>query len=86
MSKVSFMSWDAVNLRPVEEEDLEFLQKIVQHPDVRNHIGRAPTPANMEEEKEWFEKINSSDNEVHFLIEYKGERAGECGLMGINKE
>jgi len=72
-----------VTLRPVEESDLEFLQELVQHKNVRDTIGRPPIPINKEEEKEHIEKVSSNDDAAYLLIEFKGENAGTISLHGL---
>lgn len=48
-----FLDGDHITLRTIEEEDLEFLQRIINDPEVWRSLG-AVTPTNAEEEREWF--------------------------------
>ncbi|MFP4038834.1 MAG: GNAT family N-acetyltransferase [Candidatus Nanohaloarchaea archaeon] len=75
-----------VVLRPVEEDDIEFLQELVQHRDVRNTIGRPPIPVNKKEEEEHIEKVSSNGDAAYFLIEFEGEKAGTISLHGLKSE
>lgn len=81
-----FKEENDVVLRPIEENDLEFLQELVQHKDVRDTIGRGPKPLNKKEEKEHIEKVSSNDDAAYFLIEFKGEKAGTISLHGLESD
>lgn len=84
--KTKFMEKDDVTLRPLEVEDAEFLQEMITHPEVRPYLGRAPEPVSLEEEKEYIRNETDKENYVHFLIEYRGERAGDISLGGLEKD
>lgn len=81
-----FKGKDEVTLRPVEESDLEFLQELVQHKNVRDTIGRPPLPVNKNEEEDYLEKVSSNDDAAYFIIEYKGDNAGNISLHGLKTE
>ena len=80
------MERDDVVLRPVEKDDKEFLRNLVQHPEVRNTLGRAPKPANLKEQEDYVEEISEDEDAAYFLIEYQGEKAGTISLHGIENE
>lgn len=80
------MEWDGVILRPVEKEDQEFLRDLVQHPEVRNTIGRAPKPANLKEQEDYVEEISEDEDAAYFLIEYEGEKAGTISIHGLEND
>lgn len=73
-----FCEGETVELRPVEEEDVEFLQKLVNDPRVRAGIG-ASEPINRTEEAEWIDSISESD-EIHLLFCLDGTRLGILGM------
>lgn len=75
-----------VKLRPLELEDAEFIQETLTHIEIRYYLGRAPEPVSVEEEKEYIKQQSKDDDYVHFLIEYKGERAGHIFLGGLEKD
>lgn len=74
-----------VVLRPVEKEDAEFLRDLLVHEGVRYTIGMAPKPANLKEVREWIEGVDK-DEKVSFIIEFNGEKAGECSLNDFDNE
>jgi len=81
-----FLEKDDVVLRPIEEDDAEFLRDLLNHPDVRNTIGRAAVPMNTVQEEEFVDRAGNDDGSVKFLIEYQGEKAGEVSIGGLNKD
>lgn len=72
-----FREGETVELRTVEEEDLEFLQQVVNDPAVRAGLGSSE-PINGHEEREWFESI-ADDDDIHLLICVDGEAVGSIG-------
>ncbi|MFB6213636.1 MAG: GNAT family N-acetyltransferase [Candidatus Nanohaloarchaea archaeon] len=86
MTETKFMEWDGVLLRPVEKEDKQFLRDLVQHPEVRNTIGRAPKPANLKEQENYVEEISEDEDAAYFLIEYEGEKAGTISIHGLEND
>ena len=85
-TKSKFMEWDDVVLRPIEKEDSKFLRDLVQHPEVRNTIGRPPKPANLKQEENYVEEISEEEGAAYFLIEYQSENAGTISLHGIKND
>ena len=80
-----FLQDGDVVLRPVEKEDAEFLRDLSIHPEVRDTIGRAPKPRNIKQTEEVIEEIKDS-NDRRFVIEYQGERAGDCSIVDIDSD
>lgn len=62
-----FASGDTVSLHTIEEEDLDFLQRGRNHPDVRRPLTDVD-PWNGEQMQEYFENGVSSDDGFGFLI------------------
>jgi len=62
-----FLDGEAVSLRTIEEEDLEFMQEAVNHPNVWRAIGRSD-PVNRAQEREFFEDVVGGDDVVNLLV------------------
>lgn len=82
--KSKFLEKDDVGLRPIEKEDKEFLQRLVQHPEVRDTIGRDPRPVNLVQEENHIESLDGEEKES-FLIMYDGEKAGSISIGDLDK-
>lgn len=74
-----FLEGDRVELRTIEEEDLDFLQEGVNDPSVWRAIGLG-TPVNGPQERDFFENVVCGDDEVNLLVAVDGEPAGIVGL------
>ncbi|MFW6384482.1 MAG: GNAT family N-acetyltransferase [Halodesulfurarchaeum sp.] len=82
MSEVIFLPGDRVDLRPIEREDLEFLQAAINDPAVRRNL-TVRWPLNYEQEAEWFEEQVVSEERINLLIEGEDGPAGTIGLGEI---
>ncbi|WP_049969501.1 GNAT family N-acetyltransferase [Haladaptatus cibarius] len=85
-----FLSGDRIDLRTIEEEDLDFLQATVNDRAVRQYLGHR-LPVNVHQEQEWFEERASDDDHTHLLICRDEEPMGTVGLhpkdsTGVNGE
>lgn len=80
-----YLESDALELRTIEEEDLEFLRDTVNDPTVRTYLGRRG-PFNLEQEREFFEGVVSDDEHLNLLITVDGDRAGTIGLQPVNPQ
>lgn len=78
-----FLSGDRVDLRPIEEDDLEFLQRHVTDPRVWRAIGRSK-PLNRVQEREFFEDVVCSEESVQLLIVAESTPVGTIGLQPID--
>lgn len=74
-----FLAGDAVDLHTVEEEDIPFLQEVINDPSVRRYVSRYE-PINGRQEREWFESQASSDDGTTLLV-VTGE--GPAGTIGL---
>lgn len=74
-----FIDGETVSLRTIEEEDLPFLQRGVNDPEVWRAIGR-PDPVNAKQEREFFEEVVSEEGSVQLLVCVDGEPVGTAGL------
>ncbi len=69
----------SVELRTVESEDLEFVQRHVNDPDVWPHLGMV-APRNMTDEEEWLESLSENESDVSLLICVDSDPVGHVGL------
>ena len=79
MAGTVFLEGENINLRTIEEEDLEFLRNGVNHPEVRFYMGNR-IPQNLETEQKFFENVLSNEEDVHLLICKDKERVGIISL------
>lgn len=78
-----FLQGDTVELRTIEEEDIEFLQGMVNDPRVRGSI-TAVDPVTRGKERDWVASL--PDNEgFHFLVCVDAEPVGTVGLKPPNE-
>ena len=84
MSRSVFIEGDNIDLRTIEEEDIEFLQEGINHPAVRQYAG-VDLPYNRQRYKEeWFDPI--ADGEfVELLVCDGDERLGNISLAPIDE-
>jgi RimJ/RimL family protein N-acetyltransferase len=80
-----FLDADRVTLRPIEEDDLEFLQAQVNDSRVWRSIGRSK-PLNREQEREFFENQVCGDDSVDLLIVADSTPVGTIGLFEFDWE
>ncbi|SDJ83641.1 Protein N-acetyltransferase, RimJ/RimL family [Halovenus aranensis] len=74
-----FLSGDRVELRTIEREDLDFMQRAVNDPTVWRAIGTS-TPVNGPQEEAFFEEVVSEDDQVNLLVAVDGEATGMVTL------
>lgn len=79
MPGAAFLEGDKVNLRTIEEKDIEFLRENINRKEVRTHL-TARKPVNLKQEKEFFEEVISSDDNVHLAICRDDEMIGIISL------
>lgn len=80
-----FIEGDQVNLRTVEEEDIEFLRNNINKTDVRTNI-TVRKPVNLKQEKDFFEEVISTDENIHLAICSEEEIVGIISLEEDDKE
>lgn len=81
-----FLQGEKVNLRTVEEEDLEFIRDNFNQPEIWKNLDYK-IPQNLEQEREFFEEVISnedsvnlgicSDNQIMGLIELREKENGD---------
>ncbi|WP_254527936.1 GNAT family N-acetyltransferase [Natrinema gelatinilyticum] len=80
-----FLEGERSTLRPIEEEDLEFLQAQANDPRIWRPIGRS-RPLNLEQEREFFEDVVCGDENVVVMIVVESEPVGTIALNWIDWE
>lgn len=78
-----FLRGEAVQLHVIEEEDLPFLQRIINDPGVWAALRRVD-PATMEDERAFFEEVVHADQHSHLLVCAGTEPVGIVGLDRID--
>jgi RimJ/RimL family protein N-acetyltransferase len=79
-----FLETENIELKTVEREDLELLQEIGNHSELRKY-SPSSTPVNMEKQVEIFENLICSDNNI-FLLICTEEPIGWINLKNIDKD
>ena len=85
MPDAVFLPGDRVDLRPIERDDLDFLQVAINDPAVRRNL-TVRWPLNYEQEEEWFEEQVTSEDEINLLIVGEDGPAGAIGLGPIDDQ
>ncbi len=62
-----FLEDDKVNLRTIEEEDLEFLRDNINSPRIRTFL-TVRKPQNMSQQKSFYEEVISGEEDVHLAV------------------
>ena len=79
-----FIEGDRIELRTIEEEDIEFFTRARNHPEVRRHIHVFRTPRSVTREaKTFFENAEETDDKASFLVCADDERVGSVRLSPI---
>ncbi|MFB4168451.1 GNAT family N-acetyltransferase [Virgibacillus sp. JSM 102003] len=73
-----------VKLRTLEKDDLEFLHKLNNDPEVMDYWFEEAYMS-MEKLKDEFDKSQDSTRERQFILTYKEEKLGFVGLYGIDQ-
>ena len=77
-----FLEGETVTLRPIEEDDLAFLQRAVNDPAIWRPIGR-PEPVNAVQEREFFEEQVCGGEGVSLLV--TAENATRVGIVSLTR-
>lgn len=78
-----FLEGDRVALRPIEEFDLEFLQRGINDPGVWKSLA-ANTPINMRQERNWFERVSDADDTIVLVVSVDDDSVGTVGFNAID--
>lgn len=74
-----FLEGEKINLRTIEEEDIEFIRDTFNLTEIRTNISHSK-PANLEQERDFFEQVICSDEEVNLAISHEEEMIGMISL------
>jgi RimJ/RimL family protein N-acetyltransferase len=77
-----FLEGEGVTLHPMDEEDVDFLTKTINDPDVWGSLAHY-APITEHEEREFVQSVGE-ENGVHLVICADGEPVGTVGLNDIN--
>ena len=80
-----FLEGEQINLRTLEEEDIEFLQKNINNPDIRKNL-TTRRPTNLQQQQEFFQETVSSSEDVHLAICNEEEIVGIISLEEDQRE
>lgn len=81
-----FLEGETVTLRPIEEDDLAFLQRAVNDPAIWRPIGR-PEPVNAVQEREFFEEQVCGGEGISLLVTVDdATRVGIVSLTRVDHE
>ncbi|SEH17171.1 Protein N-acetyltransferase, RimJ/RimL family [Natronorubrum sediminis] len=84
MPDAAFLPGDRVDLRPIEEDDLEFLHQI-NDPRIWRAIG-ASRPVNRTQEQDFFENVVCGDDTVNLLVVAESTPVGTISFNSIEWE
>ncbi len=86
MTGAVFLEGEGIELRTIEEEDIEWMRDNINDPEIRKYTSMK-YPLNYEQEKDWFENsVSSEGGPIHLLITEDKDRKGVISLMKVNKE
>lgn len=71
-----FIEGEKIDLKTIEEEDVEFLRDGINNPDIRTYL-TANRPINLTQQKDFFENVVSSEKPITLAI------TDESGIVGI---
>lgn len=77
-----FLEGDDIELRTVDEDDIDFFHQTVNDPRVREGIASID-PITRTQEREWVESRGSDDN-INFVIAVDGDAVGSIGFKPPN--
>jgi RimJ/RimL family protein N-acetyltransferase len=74
-----------INLRPVEEEDMDFCKYLYNDKRIREMVVGWDFPVSTWNQKKWFESSTKDKNNVRFIVETKDKKSiGMTGLWDID--
>jgi RimJ/RimL family protein N-acetyltransferase len=78
-----FRSGDIIELRPIETDDVDFLQRLVNDARVRETV-RTAVPMNRRQERAWVDSLGEQDG-CHLLVCDDGEPVGVTSFEDPNE-
>ena len=79
----AFLRGERVDLHVIDEDDLPFLQRLINDPRVWRSLFAAD-PKTMDDERTFYEQVVNADDQVHLLICDDAEPVGIVGLSSIS--
>lgn len=70
-----------VVLRPIEQEDIEFIRSLINDPWMEERIVGWCLPLSRKDQEQWYAKYSNNDQHIRFVIET--ETDGIVGLTGL---
>ncbi|MFO7792975.1 MAG: GNAT family protein [Candidatus Saliniplasma sp.] len=83
MAGAVFLKGERIELKTIEEEDIPFMVKNINDPEVRSTL-TLHLPVNKKMEQEFFKNISKNGNEVHLLICDEEDKIGLISLLDID--
>ena len=74
-----FLEGEKINLRTIEDEDIEFIRDSYNLTEIRTNISHSK-PANLEQEREFFEQVICGEDDINLSISLEGEMIGMITL------
>lgn len=86
MNRAVFLKGEEVELKTIEEEDIEWMRDNIKDPEIRAYTtGRYPV--NLEQETKFFEKqVSEGRDQIHVLITQDGDRKGMVSFIDIQRD
>ncbi len=75
-----FLEGERINLRTIEEEDVEFIRDEFNNPAVWSGLSHSK-PGNLEQKREFFEDVICDDEQIDLAICKEGEIMGTVDLI-----
>lgn len=83
MSGPTFLRGDRIDLCPIEEADLPFVQRVINDPAVRATL-RSTEPKNMQQEEAWLESLDEQEGETLLVVDTDGDPVGTVGFGDVD--
>ena len=74
---------NVVTLRPIEEDDLEFVRDMFNDPEIESMVVGWSWPVSKYQHRRWFEKVSDDSGSMRFIIETKED--GRVGVQMLEK-
>lgn len=85
MPGAQFLEGEKVNLRTIEEEDIEFLNQGINNHEVRKYL-TIRRPQNLSQQQDFFEEVVSGGDDVHLGICVEEEMIGIVSLEEVKDD
>lgn len=79
-----FLTGDSVELRTIERDDIETVQRWINHPEIRRYIHEFRLPYTREEYEEWVREEHGTSDRVDLLVCVDGEPVGRARLVPLD--